>query len=157
MTLFGWKPAFIRGAILIRKPLTLVGDPGAEIRGFGVGKVVTIAADDVTLRSLRITGSGLNLFDDDAAVFVTGNRATIEKNVIADSLHGIYLKKNFRSAPSRQPDHGQNNPPGCDRVDRERHRTKHRKLRHLARCRPAWQRNSPVELRKQSHPWQRNQ
>ena len=81
------------GAILIRKPLTLVGDPGAEIRGFGVGKVVTIAADDVTLRSLRITGSGLNIFDDDAAVFVTGNRATIEKNVIADSLHGIYLKK----------------------------------------------------------------
>jgi len=81
------------GAIVINKPLTLVGDPGAEIRGPGRGKVVTIAADDVTLRGLRITGSGLNLFDDDAAVFVTGNRATIEKNVIADSLHGIYLKK----------------------------------------------------------------
>ena len=31
--------------------------------------------------------------DDDAAVFVTGNRATIENNAIADSLHGIYLKK----------------------------------------------------------------
>ena len=78
---------------MINKPLTLVGDPGAEIRGPVSGKVVTIAADDVTLRGLRITGSGLNLFDDDAAVFVTGNRATIEKNVIADSLHGIYLKK----------------------------------------------------------------
>ena len=42
---------------------------------------------------LRITGSGLNLSDDDAAVFVTGNRATIENNTIANSLHGIYLKK----------------------------------------------------------------
>ena len=81
------------GAIVINKPLTLVGDSGAEIRGPGLGKVVTIAADDVTLRGLRLTGSGLNLFDDDAAVFVTGNRATIEKNVIADSLHGVYLKK----------------------------------------------------------------
>ena len=81
------------GAIVINKSLTLMGDPGAEIRGPGRGKVVTIAADDVTLRGLRITGSGLNLFDDDAAVFVTGNRATIEKNVIADSLHGVYLKK----------------------------------------------------------------
>jgi nitrous oxidase accessory protein len=81
------------GAIVINKSLTLVGDPGAEIRGPGLGKVITIAADDVTVRSLRITGSGLNLFDDDAAVFVTGNRATIEKNVVADSLHGVYLKK----------------------------------------------------------------
>ena len=27
---------------------------------------------------LRITGSGLRLSDDDAAVFVTGNRAKIE-------------------------------------------------------------------------------
>ena len=33
--------------------------------------------------------------DDDAAVFVTGNRARVENNVIADSLHGIYLKKIF--------------------------------------------------------------
>jgi len=81
------------GAIVINKPLALVGEPGAEIRGPGVGKVVTIVADGVTLRGLRITGSGLNLFDDDAAIFVTGNRATIEKNVIADSLHGVYLKK----------------------------------------------------------------
>ena len=57
------------------------------------GNVVTIAADNVTLRGLRITGSGLRLSDDDAAIFVTGNHATIENNVIADSLHGIYLKK----------------------------------------------------------------
>ena len=54
---------------------------------------MTIAADDVTLSGLRITGSGLQLSDDDAAVFVTGNRAKIDNNVIADSLHGIYLKK----------------------------------------------------------------
>ncbi len=35
----------------------------------------------------------MNLSDDDAAVFVTGNRATIDNNIIANSLHGIYLKK----------------------------------------------------------------
>ncbi|MBA3961581.1 MAG: right-handed parallel beta-helix repeat-containing protein [Chthoniobacterales bacterium] len=81
------------GAIVINKQLTLVGEPGAEVRGPGVGKVITIAADDVTVTGLRITDSGLNLFDDDAAVFVTGNRATIENDTIANSLHGIYLKK----------------------------------------------------------------
>ena len=83
------------GSIVINKPLTLIGQAGAEIRGTGAGKVVTIAADDVTVAGLRITGSGLNLSDDDAAVFVTGNRATIENNTIAHSLHGIYLKKIF--------------------------------------------------------------
>src|SRR5215471_15729973 len=47
------------GAIVINKSVTLVGDQGAEIRGNGSGKVVTVAANDVTLRGLRITGSGL--------------------------------------------------------------------------------------------------
>jgi len=81
------------GPIIIKKPLTLIGEPGAEIRSKGSGKVVTVAANDVTLRGLRITGSGLQLSDDDAAIFVTGNHAIIENCVIADSLHGVYLKK----------------------------------------------------------------
>jgi len=81
------------GAIKISKPVTLVGDPGAEIRGNGSGNVVTVAANDVTLRGFRITGSGLQLSNDDAAVFVSGNRAKIENCIIADSLHGVYLKK----------------------------------------------------------------
>jgi len=79
--------------ITIKKSLTLIGEPGAEIRGNGSGKVVTVAADDVTLRGLRITGSGLQLSDDDAAVFVIANRAKIEDCTIANSLHGVYLKK----------------------------------------------------------------
>jgi len=81
------------GSITIKKSLTLIGEPGAEIRGNGSGKVVTVAADDVTLRGLRITGSGLQLSDDDAGVFVIANRAKIEDCTIADSLHGVYLKK----------------------------------------------------------------
>jgi nitrous oxidase accessory protein len=81
------------GPIVINKALTLIGEKGAEIRGKGQGKVVTITADNVSLRGLRIIGSGLQLSDDDAAIFVTGNHATIENCVIADSLHGIYLKK----------------------------------------------------------------
>ena len=81
------------GPILINKPLVLIGEKGAEIRGNGSGNVVTVAADDVTISGFRIAGSGLRLSDDDAAVFVTGNRAKIDNCVIADSLHGIYLKK----------------------------------------------------------------
>lgn len=81
------------GSIVVNKPLTLLGEKGAEIRGSGHDKTITIAADGVTVRGFRITGSGLNLSEDDAAIFVTGNDATIENNTIANSLHGIYLKK----------------------------------------------------------------
>jgi nitrous oxidase accessory protein len=81
------------GPAMINKSLTLIGESGAEIRGDGVGNAITIAADDVTLTGLRVTGSGIRLMDDDAAIFVTGNRAKIDNCVIADSLHGIYLKK----------------------------------------------------------------
>lgn len=87
------QPGVHRGPIVIDKPLTLVGIRQPEIRGAGQGKVVCITAADVTLRGFRITGSGLSLFDDDAAVYVTADRATIEQNLIEDSLHGIYLKK----------------------------------------------------------------
>ena len=81
------------GRIVINKPLALIGESGAEIRGDGVGNVITIATDDVTLTGLRVTGSGIRLMDDDAAIFVTANRARVDNCVIADSLHGIYLKK----------------------------------------------------------------
>ena len=81
------------GPLVITKPITLSGANGTEIRGNGKGNVITITADNVIIRGLGITGSGLRLSDDDAAVFVTGNGATIENCVISDSLHGVYLKK----------------------------------------------------------------
>ena len=81
------------GPIVINKSLTLVGHGQPTLQGNGQGKVVHIAAPEVTVRGFRIRGSGLALFDDDAAVFVTANQATIEGNEIQDSLHGVYLKK----------------------------------------------------------------
>jgi nitrous oxidase accessory protein len=91
--IIGVEPGVHAESIKISKPLTLAGEPGAEVHGNGTGNVITISGNDVTIHDLRITGSGLRLSDDDAAVFVTGNRVTIENCTIADSLHGIYLKK----------------------------------------------------------------
>lgn len=86
-------PAGEYGAILIDKPLTLVGEHLPVIHGGGRGQVVRITAADVTLRGFRVAGSGLNLFADEAAIHVTGDRAVIEDCLIEDSLHGIYLRK----------------------------------------------------------------
>jgi len=87
------KPGLHTGPIKINKALTLIGGHNAEIRGNGHGSVIEIAASGVTLNGLRVSGSGLRLSDDDAAIFVTGNNARIENCTITDSLHGIYLKK----------------------------------------------------------------
>ena len=86
-------PGVHGGNIVINKPLILVAHHDAEIRGSGSGTTIAVTANDVTLRGLRITNSGSNLLEDDAAIHVTGNDVTIEDNEIADSLHGIYLKK----------------------------------------------------------------
>jgi nitrous oxidase accessory protein len=87
------ESGFHTGPIKINKPITLIGANNAEIRGNGHGSVIDIAASGVTLNGLRVSGSGLRLSDDDAAIFVTGNNARIESCTIVDSLHGIYLKK----------------------------------------------------------------
>lgn len=81
------------GNVVIAKPLRLIGEPGAEIRGAGTGKTIEITAPDVTVEGFLITNSGRKLVADDAAIHVSADRAVIANNRISDSLHGIYLKK----------------------------------------------------------------
>lgn len=81
------------GPIVIRKPLTLRAGSDATIRGDAKTHVVRIAADHVTVEGFHICHSGLDLGQDHAGIFVTGNFAIISENLIDDSLHGIYLKK----------------------------------------------------------------
>lgn len=83
------------GAIEIDKPLTLSGpeDRSAIVDGGGVGRSIWITAPDVTIRHLTVRGSGLSLFDMDAAIFLdrTADRGRIEENNILDNLIGIYV------------------------------------------------------------------
>lgn len=83
------------GPVRIDKPLTLIGpeDRSAVIDGGGNGRSIWITAPDVTIRHLTVRGSGLSLFDMDAAVFLdrTADRARIEENDILDNLIGIYV------------------------------------------------------------------
>lgn len=81
------------GPVVITKPLTLRAEGNAEIRGDGKTHVVHIKADHVVVEGFHISGSGLELGKDHAAVFVEGNSVTVRGNVIRDSLHGIYVKR----------------------------------------------------------------
>lgn len=86
-------PGEHRGPITISRPLTLQGEPGAVLRGNGLGSVVTIEAADTTVRGLEIVESGTDLDAMDAGVFATeaATRALIEGNTLHGNLYGIYL------------------------------------------------------------------
>ena len=82
------------GPLIIDRPLSLLSNTGGIIDGGGIGRVVTIAAPDVTLRGLTIRHSGDSLATEDSGIFVTkaGHRALIEDNQLTDNLIGVYLK-----------------------------------------------------------------
>lgn len=81
------------GALLIARPLTLVGTGRPVLAGPGRGSVLRITAPGVTVRGFQIRGSGTDLSADDAGIFVTADGVTLEDNDLAEILHGIYLKK----------------------------------------------------------------
>lgn len=86
-------PGEYRGRFVVDRPLTLRGGGLATLRGDGTTHVIVIAAEDVTLDGFEIRDSGRDLERDQAAVYVTGARATVTHNRILDSLHGIYVRQ----------------------------------------------------------------
>jgi len=80
------------GPLGIDRPVTLLGEPGAVIRGGGKGDVIRITAPDVTVRGLAIRGTGTSLDRENAGITVLADRARIEENVLEDVLFGVYLK-----------------------------------------------------------------
>jgi nitrous oxidase accessory protein len=82
-----------RGPFLITRPVRLHGSGGAHLAGDGRTHVVAVTAADVTLDGFEISGSGLDLGLDHAAVHVSGPRAVVANNRIHSSLHGIYVRQ----------------------------------------------------------------
>ena len=78
------------GPAVVDKPLTLQG-AGAVIDGGGQGSVLTVTADDVTIRGLTITGSGQRNEAIDAGIKVPKGvaRTVIEECQLIGNLHGI--------------------------------------------------------------------
>lgn len=79
------------GPVTLDKTLVVEGREGAVIDGQGKGTVITIAADDVVVRGLAVTGSGTVNADLDAGIKILqgADRAVIEGNHLTDNMHGI--------------------------------------------------------------------
>ena len=83
------------GKIVINKSLILQGqgEHAAIIEGDRIGRTISVAAPDVTIKNLTVTRSGLSLPDMDAGIFLdkTALRAQILNNHILENSVGVYL------------------------------------------------------------------
>lgn len=78
--------------IVVNRPVTLVGEPGAVLDGGGRGDVLRILAPGTIVARLTVRGSGLSLDADDAAIRIAAADVRIEGVTVRESLHGIYVQ-----------------------------------------------------------------
>jgi len=78
--------------VVVDRPLTLLGRPGAVLDGEGRRGLVVIEADSVAVLGLTLRNTGITFVDDRAALRVEKSRfCHIEGNVVEDAFFGIYL------------------------------------------------------------------
>jgi len=84
-----------KGSIVINKPLTIIGkEKDVVIDGGGSGTVITIKSSYVTLKNLKIIGSGDRHENLDSAIKMSkGKQCEISNCVIDDCLFGIDMQQ----------------------------------------------------------------
>lgn len=87
-------PGIHRGPIIVNKALTVDGGGAATIDGRGIGSVISVAAPDVTLTGLTITGSGSHGDGRDAGISLdrAAGGAVVANNRILGNLVGVDIR-----------------------------------------------------------------
>jgi len=80
--------------IMVQRAVTIVGEPGAVLESDQGRQILTIQADDVTVRGLELRHVATSFVDDRAAIRVQdATNCVIENNTIEDGFFGIYLAR----------------------------------------------------------------
>ncbi len=80
--------------IVVDRPLVIVGVGRPTLDGQSSHQIMTVTADDVTVRGLRFSHVGTSYTEDRAALkVVDARRCTIVDNTVDDAFFGIYLAK----------------------------------------------------------------
>ena len=85
-------PGVYQGPATVLTPMVIDGSHAAIIQGDGQGTVLSVQANDVTLRGLRLRGSGDSHDRIDAGLLLQGEGIRVEDNDLEDVLFGIHLK-----------------------------------------------------------------
>jgi nitrous oxidase accessory protein len=86
-------PGIYAGPVVIARPITLDGGDKVTLDGAGKGTVLAIRAGAVTVRRMRMTGSGATHDGIDAGILVEGDGNLVERNAIDDVLFGIHVRQ----------------------------------------------------------------
>jgi len=79
-------------AVILDKPLSLLGEQGAILDGEGSRGLVEIRADSVTVAGFTLRDTGISFTTDRAAILADGVRfCRIAENRLEDTFFGIYL------------------------------------------------------------------
>lgn len=81
------------GPLVVDRPMTLEGEPGAALVGPGKGTVLTVVAPDVVVRDLAVRRGGDSSILGDAGIAVGGDRVRIERVEVSDTYLGIDLRR----------------------------------------------------------------
>jgi nitrous oxidase accessory protein len=80
--------------IVVRIPVTIVGQGHPTLDGEGKRQIMTITADSVTVRGLRFANVGVAFTEDLAAIkVIRAAGCTIRDNIIDNAFFGIYLQE----------------------------------------------------------------
>ena len=85
---------YSEGPIVVDKPLTISGEPGAILDGGGKHQILTVTGDSVVIRGLILRNVGVSFMEDRAAIKVDGGfDCLIENNRVEDAFFAIYIAK----------------------------------------------------------------
>jgi nitrous oxidase accessory protein len=80
--------------IVVSKPLQIVGEGLPVLDGQKARQIMTVTADNVSIRGVRFAHVGVSFVQDWAAIKVTNaNGCVIENNVIDEAFFAIYLAR----------------------------------------------------------------
>lgn len=91
----------------ISVPLALIGEPGAILNGNGVGRILLLMADSITVSGFRIENSGRSYTKDYAAIYAYKAKSfQILNNEVSRSFFGFLIEKSSEGLISGNVIHG---------------------------------------------------
>lgn len=88
-------PGHYLGKLLVDKPVSLDGDGKVILDAGGVGTVMVVKANNVTVKGFHLTGTGADHNSEDSGIQIRGNNNVIKDNLIDDALFGIDLQQSY--------------------------------------------------------------
>ena len=82
---------------IIDRPIRIEGVAGSVVDGGGIGSILTVNADDVTVTGLTLRNSGERHETTDSAVRLRGKHGIFKDNVIENCLFGFDLRQSDRN------------------------------------------------------------